>query len=133
MRKSRQREEIKKVLMKKNYHPTAEEIYGEVRKSLPGVGIATIYRNLEQLRRSGSVVKIDLHHGAACYDGNVEKHYHIICQDCGRMQDVWIGEGLESHVDMKKAIPDYTVYGYRIDFTGICRDCEEKRKAEHSN
>ncbi len=123
LKKSKQRDEILKILLKKNYHPTTEDIYMLVKKKLPNVGIATIYRNLEQLNRIGTVVKIDLPDGAACYDGNVEKHHHIICNECGKVNDVWLDHDITNYVNFKKVIPDYMVTGYRIDFQGKCNKC----------
>ncbi len=126
IKKSKQRDEILEILSKKNYHPTAEDIYTQVKRKLPNVGIATIYRNLEQLNRMGTVLKIDLPDGAACYDGNMEKHDHIICSECGKITDVWLNHDISDYVDFKKKIPEYTVTGYSIDFQGICKKCKAK-------
>ncbi len=122
-RKSKQREGILRVLSVKNYHPTAEDIFEKMKKEFPGLGIATVYRNLDQLNGDGKIVKINIPGDSAHYDGNVEEHYHIICMKCGKIEDVWLDLNLEEHVDFKKAVPDFTVTGYRIDFNGICRDC----------
>ena len=123
LKKSKQRDEILEILSEKNYHPDADELYIEVKKKLPNVGIATIYRNLEQLQRMGKIIKIDMPEGAACYDGNMEKHHHIKCNNCGKLQDVWLDKEIFKVSDINKIIPNYKVMGYAINFQGLCNNC----------
>jgi len=111
------------VLMKKNFHPTAEEIYDVLKKDFPCIGIATVYRNLDQLARSGTVIKIENPDGAARYDGNPEKHYHIKCLQCGRIDDVWTDIDINKHINLKKIVRGFNVLEVIISFAGICDEC----------
>ncbi len=43
------------VLGEKRRHQTAEEVFKEVRKKLPGIGLASVYRNLELFAEQGLV------------------------------------------------------------------------------
>ena len=49
MNYSRQRETVYDVLRSTKDHPSADWIYGECKKIIPNIGLATVYRNLEQL------------------------------------------------------------------------------------
>jgi len=124
IRKSEQREEIFKILSVKNYHPTAEEIYLEVKKVMPQVGIASIYRNIEQLVGLNKIVKIDLGKSSARFDGNTEEHYHIICQKCGDIQDVFLDLNLDNYYKDKNYFNNYQVWGHKIIFQGLCLACQ---------
>ena len=50
---SRQRESIKKQLMQRNDHPTADMIYTDIRKEYPNISLGTVYRNLALLSDLG--------------------------------------------------------------------------------
>ena len=55
---SRQRESIKKFLMTRTDHPTAETIYENLRKEYPKISLGTIYRNLSLLTDIGEIQTI---------------------------------------------------------------------------
>ena len=60
MKYSRQREIIKDLILKKKYeHPTAQEIYDEIKKEEPTISLATVYRNLSFLSDTGVIRKIN--------------------------------------------------------------------------
>ncbi|MDY6933932.1 MAG: transcriptional repressor [Spirochaetota bacterium] len=120
---SKHRDGIAALLAKNNYHPTVDDLYERARNDFPNISLATVYRNLDQLHQMGRIARIDVPGMPARYDGNTDKHYHILCEKCGHMQDVWIDHNLEDHVDFDLAIPNYNVVGYNISFTGICNKC----------
>ena len=74
-------------LKKTKKHPTAETLYAEVRKRLPEISIGTVYRNLELLNQSGTAQKLIDSRRKNRFDGNPEIHFHIECNNCGRI--VW--------------------------------------------
>ena len=67
-------------------HRTAEDIYGRVGQSLPGLNRATIYRTLEMLREAGVVTTLSGAGGVTAYElvGDAgEHHHHLHCRACG--------------------------------------------------
>ena len=76
---SRQRELVLNSLRNRTDHPTAEILYNDLKNEMPGIGIATIYRNLAELCESGSITKIKSNTGADRYDGKIEPHIHFEC------------------------------------------------------
>lgn len=122
-KKSKQRDGVLKVLSKKNYHPTVEEIYEVMKKKFHNIGIATVYRNIEQLIQMGKIAKIDIPGGPSQFEGHLEEHFHIKCTECGKVSDVWLDYKLEDHIEINTAIPGYKLSGYKIDFWGTCNIC----------
>ena len=123
------RKAILHVLGQKRWHPTAEEVLQEVRRTLPRVGLATIYRNLEVLREQGFVRIVMDGRDRRRYDAVVERHYHVRCVQCGRVEDVdlnereWIeGEAAKAH--------GFEITDHELVFLGICDDCARVRAAE---
>ncbi|MFW5807836.1 MAG: Fur family transcriptional regulator [Spirochaetota bacterium] len=123
-RRSRQREEIKRILSKNNFHPTIEELYTIAREQVPGVGIATVYRNIEKMLKNNEIVRIDVPGGASRIDGNVEKHYHFRCIKCGRVDDVWIDLPVERYVATIEPLKHAEVTDHTLEFTGLCPNCK---------
>ena len=87
MRYSHQRELIKEIVYSTNSHPTANWVYGEVKKSVHNISLGTVYRNLKQLNDKGMIRTI--YDGAiARYDWNKDPHDHLKCKICDDLIDV---------------------------------------------
>lgn len=124
-RMTRQRQIILDVLRQLTCHPTADELHQLVRKHLPQISIATVYRNLELLASEGLVLKLDLGGTQRRFDGTTENHYHIRCSVCGRVDDVPM-EPIHIIEERVTGCSGYKVVSHRIEFSGICPDCAGK-------
>jgi len=124
-RNTPQRRVILEELQKTSAHPTAAELYAEVRRRLPKISLGTVYRNLDLLAEMGKIQKLDLGGGEARFDGNVQPHYHVRCVRCGRVDDV---DGLpgETRIDRPREAAGYEVIGHRLEFLGICPRCKDQ-------
>lgn len=126
-RNTRQRGVILDELRKSCNHPTAAELYKLVREKLPRISLGTVYRNLEMLTEHGIIRKLEQGGSRARYDGDLSHHYHIRCAGCGRLEDIQVLSPISD--DLAFATPTgYEVIGYRIEFTGLCRECRENRR-----
>lgn len=113
------------VLHRKNWHPTAEEVYGIVRERAPGISLGTIYRNLDVLAREGLIQAIESAGLHRRYDGNPVPHFHFQCRQCRELWDMhpqepWTPPPLEEY-------PGFEVTGFRLIFEGYCPECSPER------
>ena len=124
-RQTRQRQVILEELAKVRTHPTADELYQKVRRRLPKVSIATIYRNLEALADQGMVRKLAMAGEKKRFDASTNEHYHLRCDRCGAVSDLPIDRiaAIESAMDV---FEDMTITGYRLEFSGLCMRCDGK-------
>ncbi len=122
-RRSKQKEEIKRILQQKNFHPTIEELYEIVKQRIPGVGIATVYRNIEKMLLKQEIIKLDIPGQASRIDGNTEKHYHFRCTSCGHIEDVWLELPIEKHIRSIEKSQKAEVHDHTIEFSGYCSKC----------
>jgi Fe2+ or Zn2+ uptake regulation protein len=122
MRSTRQRSHIAEVLRETTSHPTAAWIFDRVKQKFPRISLGTVYRNLHILKESGIIREIKFGKNTARYDGNVEFHHHIVCQECGKLEDVMctVSPDLIREVEAAKG---YTISGHQVEFKGICPDC----------
>ena len=77
------------VLNRTEKHLSAEDIYLEVHKLCPQIGLTTVYRTLELLTGMGLISKFDFGDKRARYelveDPKGEHHHHLICTRCKRV------------------------------------------------
>ena len=120
-----QRLAIFKFLEGNTDHPTAEDIFRQIKKIYPTVSFATVYNSLEILKDKGEFLEITIDSEKRHYDPNTTPHHHIICIRCSKIGDVF--------EDYSEALllPDYIVnefkpMGNHVDFYGICKRCQKK-------
>lgn len=89
MKYSKQRNAILKIVKDRFDHPGAEDVYREVKKQMPDIGLATVYRNLHLLKEQGLIRSIPQGNGAERFDGRTEDHFHAICRSCGKLIDLY--------------------------------------------
>ena len=127
LRMTKQRKVILEEIRKSESHLTADEIYKVVKEKVPNISLGTVYRNLEILSEKGLIRKIELAHTKRRYDGNMKNHYHIICTECGRVDDL-ITREVGNIEELLGVESNYKITGYRLKFFGICPDCREKEE-----
>ena len=125
-RRSRQRERILAVLRSTKSHPTADWLYDQLKDEMPRLSLGTVYRNLRVLEEQGLLAKLPLGSSFDRYDGNTDRHYHIGCTVCGRVDDIDLPV-LSSIDEQAEKVSGYGAVTHRIDFTGICTACSGKQ------
>jgi len=71
-------------------HPTAEALYEEASKRMPGISLRTVYQTLDELEEMGEVQLMHCDGGAVRFDPNVDEHHHAIDADTGELFDVYV-------------------------------------------
>lgn len=118
-----QRAAVYRYLANTDVHPTADEVFLAVREDLPGISLATVYKNLETLVGCGLAIKLTFADESARYDGCMDPHHHARCLVCGRVTDI-PGELAESEVDaIRRRSEGFTVTDYRLQLSGYCASC----------
>jgi len=128
LRMTNQREIILRELVKSKQHLTADELYDIVKKVMPRISLATVYRNLEILSEAGIIGKLEISGRQKRFDYDPEDHDHIYCVACHRVDNLNIERTGEETKKMD-AVEGYTVTGYRLEIVGICESCQKKEKA----
>ena len=115
---------ILEALIDMNRHPTAEEIYGHVRRVSPTTSLATVYKTINTLKALGEVQELEFGDGRSHYDGvDPIPHPHVICTQCGRIEDVYLPEVSALSTQATRA-SGYAIAVQRLDFYGICAACQ---------
>ena len=112
-------------LFKKHKNPmSAQEIVG----SLPvDIDQATVYRTVKSFVRKGILRQIDLRHNHAHYElADSIDHHHIICLQCGRIEDVeHQSVDTMEKIILKNAKHFTEIKQHTLEFYGICKACSK--------
>jgi len=122
---TQQRQAILEELRKVTTHPMADEVYAMVRRRLPRISLATVYRNLETLNGLGMIQKVESGEHAARFDGNPRVHYHVRCVRCGRLEDLAVEPDRTVERAAERAT-GYAVLGHRTEIIGVCPTCASR-------
>ncbi|HEX3727130.1 MAG TPA: transcriptional repressor, partial [Pirellulales bacterium] len=105
-------------------HPTAEEIYRAVRRRLPRISLATVYKALEALVESRLATKLTNGDASSRYDCRHEDHYHLRDVTTGEIRDLPMkfDPNLLAKIDPQLvnhlAGSGFQVTGYRLEVLG---------------
>lgn len=128
MNKTIQREAILHELRMRKDHPTAEELYGALRDTMPQLSLGTVYRNLEQLSTAGIIRKLDVSGKKMRFDGDLTPHHHIRCRECSGVRDIPSGATVVLDRQMESMKEEYQCDSYTLEFKGVCPACRAGRK-----
>lgn len=127
MNYSRQRELILKIVRADMSHPTVDAVYQALRREIPNVSLATVYRNLNLLAENGDIRKIESLDGTAHFDFNTGNHYHFICINCNKVYDIPCDVAPDA-VKKAEELSGCHIISHDLTFQGICHDCLKLKK-----
>jgi Fur family peroxide stress response transcriptional regulator len=121
-RKSKQREQILKLLKSTDTHPTANWLFDKLKKDFPNLSLGTIYRNLNILLEQKLIKKIEFGSTFDRFDSNTSEHHHFICEKCNSIKDITLPDNKDLYDKVNKMINGKTKR-HRIEFYGLCEKC----------
>jgi Fur family ferric uptake transcriptional regulator len=114
------------ILQNRGKHMSAEEVFLEVKKLCPEIGLATVYRTILLMEKMKILQRHNFDDGRNRYElNNPEEdhhHHHLICNRCGKVIEVEedLLEKLENKIQEEYR---FHVEDHRVQFTGYCLDC----------
>lgn len=102
-------------------HPTAEQVFLELKKTQPKVVLATVYNNLNALCGQKLIRRLHLEGSPDRYD-RMQRHDHLICQRCGKLADVTLAD-LTGRLEQQLR-ESITFYDLQVFY--ICHECRQK-------
>ena len=121
---SRYAEEILKTVLDSKEHPTAEQVFMQMKRSYPKIAQATVYNNLNALTAQGKLIRLS-EAGAADKFDNTTRHDQIVCSVCGEFADFSLG-------DLTALIEDtlgQSIVSYDLRVRYVCPQCRHKQCA----
>jgi Fe2+ or Zn2+ uptake regulation protein len=122
LRATSQRVVMHRLLRDTGRHVSAEELLSEASERLPRVSLPTVYATLELFEQLGIVRRVNGGGGTLLWDTRADAHHHMICRNCGRIED------LETPLDLERARRSAARSGFEADraevvVSGLCARC----------
>jgi|SRR5579862_7715401 len=105
----------------------AQEIFDRLRSARHSVGLASVYRALDQLSSEGFVQRIELGDGTTRYEpirADGDHHHHLVCDDCGKVE-AFADERLERALHRVENETGYRVAAHDVVLRGSCSECSD--------
>ncbi len=122
-----QRRVIYETVMSLEGHPSPELIYDAVRRKIPSISLATVYKNVRTFMASGMLREVSMHHGSLRVEPNETEHYHLVCTRCRQITDLDTESLRVLPVKAKRSLKGFQVTRIAVDVLGICAACAAKQ------
>jgi Fur family transcriptional regulator, peroxide stress response regulator len=120
-----QRVELVRLIAVSEGHPSAGQLYRQIKRQFPTMSHATVYKTLALLKEMNQVLEIDLRDDSH-YDGNrPQPHPHLICINCNKIIDGEISLDQESLRSLEQA-SGFKILRPQISLYGLCPDCQNQ-------
>jgi len=129
-----QRLAIFRRLAETDCHPSAEELYAAVRREMPTLSLATVYKTLDTLATIGLVRPVSRLGARGRWDANLAPHHHLVCTVCGKVTDV-MEPRLEAAARPASAVAarhGFEAAGHSVEIFGRCAACRGRRRTGSS-
>src|ERR671930_302203 len=119
-------------------HLSAEDVYKALIAEGIDVGLATVYRVLTQFEHAGLLSRQHFETGKAVFELNEGRHHdHLVCLQCGRVEEFYDAEHARELLDARRAIQALHAdlqrrrFGHRPLRIAARRDLRQVRHAQH--
>jgi len=121
---TKQRQTVLRVIRESEEHLTANEVFENARRLLPGISFATVYNSLRYLKQEGLIGEVRFGNDASRYDRKLTRHDHALCNQCGKLVDLELSipVGLfEAAADLSK----FEAESIELTLRGLCPECSK--------
>jgi Fe2+ or Zn2+ uptake regulation protein len=120
---TKQRQAVLRVIRDSEEHLTANEVFEDARRLLPGISFATVYNSLRYLKNEGLIGEIRFGTDCARYDRKLTRHDHALCNNCGKLVDLELSipAGL---VEEASSLSNFQAESIELTLRGLCPDCK---------
>ena len=113
---------VARVVSDLDTHVTAEAVFDEVSRRMPGVSLPTVYATLDLLEGVGLIDRVTTERGAVIYDPRTDEHHHLVCRRCAAIMDVDAPVAADALLDAARSAgfaPDHV----QVVVRGLCSAC----------
>ncbi len=122
---TKQRLSVLRVIRESDKHLTANEVFEDARRLLPGISFATVYNSLRYLKNEGLIGEVRFGTDCARYDRKLTLHDHAICTECGKLVDIEM-EHPHEFLNLAARIAKFKPESLEFTLRGTCPECMKK-------
>ncbi len=108
-------------------HFTANDVYKEIRRSIPTITLATVYNILKAFTDVKCINSFDID-GTTWFESEVELHANLLCKECGSIMDIKVDKS--RLIDLLSENTNADIENVTIFIRGLCPSCKAKKTEE---
>lgn len=115
-------------------HMSAEDIYRFLSQDRVDIGLATVYRVLTQFEQAGILSRSSFENGKAVYELDLGEHHdHLVCLDCGRVEEFFDPE-IEKRQHQIAEAKGFKLNEHALSLYANCTktDCQHRKTTTES-
>lgn len=123
-----QRAAIYKKLVASDKHPSATDIYEQIRRDFPNISLATVNSTLITFSKIGLARIVESSGDPKRFDPDTEMHHHFRCVQCNRIVD--FQDETYNNIRVPAEIAKkFLILGKKVYLEGLCDKCRKQAKA----
>ena len=124
-----QRQVIYEAVVAAPGHYSPENIYADVRRKIPSISLATVYKNLRLFVQHGLLREVSPHASTLLVEGNLGVHHHLVCTRCKTVRDIIEDDFINYNKLSRQAPRGFDLSDPLIEVFGLCKQCSAKAGA----
>jgi len=121
-----QRLAVYRALLESDDHPSPEVLFRRVKKVMPSLSLATIYKALETLEQLGVIEEVATASDAKRFDANCEQHHHLVCTRCDKVVDLY--DARFDRLTAPRSLGGFVVEELTVQVRGLCAACARQTR-----
>ena len=113
--------------LRRDDHPTADQIFEAVQERIPQLSRTTVYRVLDKLLELGVIRRVHLTGGTSRFDGMIRRHHHLVCTQCNKIID-FEDDNLDQLPLPNRKLQGFEAEDFSVQISGVCADCRKQKK-----
>jgi Fur family ferric uptake transcriptional regulator len=128
VRRSRKRTLVHDLVAGLDMFTSAQDIHQILRERGEGMGLSTVYRNLQVLAEAREVETLRSEDGEVLYRKCEvrQHHHHLVCRRCGRAIEVQ-GPAVERWADRAAQDHGFSDVSHTVEIFGVCPACADRQ------
>ncbi len=125
-----QRLKILSYLKSTKEHPTAEDVFNAIKDDVPGITLATVYRNLNEFAAEKAIKSFELGRKLH-FDADTKPHIHFFCEKCKRTFDIYNSRLISliiKHTEQYSEEAGFEITSFDLFYKGLCKSCKAPNK-----
>jgi Fur family ferric uptake transcriptional regulator/Fur family peroxide stress response transcriptional regulator len=119
---TKQRQAVLQVIREADEHLTANEVFEDARRLLPGISFATVYNSLRYLKQEGLIGEVRFGADTTRYDRKLTRHDHALCNKCGKLVDLELTIP-DALLEEASALSKFNTESIELTLRGLCPEC----------
>jgi Fur family ferric uptake transcriptional regulator/Fur family peroxide stress response transcriptional regulator len=123
---TKQRQAVLQVIRESEEHLTANEVFDDARRLLPGISFATVYNSLRYLKQEGLIGEIRFGTDCTRYDRKLTRHDHALCNNCGKLVDLELSIPV-ALIEEAAILSKFKAESIELTLRGLCPECSNNK------